>query len=93
MVVREVEQRPCVLRSLRSEAHLCIVAPALGHCGGRAGTMCLLEPFPRARSQLVAVLGLQPSSLYSEIPTMSGFCPASRGTSMAAGLRREGDIQ
>lgn len=32
-------------------------------------------------------------SLYSEVQTLSWFCRASWGTSMAAGLGREGDIQ
>lgn len=60
--------------------------------------MCLSKSFPLARSLSVAILiinsiGWKQLSLYSEVQTMSWFCRAFWGMSMAAGLGKEGDIQ
>lgn len=78
--------------------HVCSLPPALPCYHGRAGTMCLSKSFPLARSLSVAILiinsiGWKQLSLYSEVQTMSWFCRAFWGMSMAAGLGREGDIQ
>lgn len=56
--------------------------------------MCLSKSFPLAHSQSVTILilnstGWEQFSLYSEVQTMSWFCRAFWGTSMAAGLGRE----
>lgn len=57
-----------------------------------------LKSFPLARSWPVAILinnstGWKCVSLYREVQTLSWFCRAFWGVSMAAGLGREGDIQ
>lgn len=56
------------------------------------------KSFPLARGQSVAILinnstGWEWLSLYSEVQTLSWFCRAFWGVSVAAGLGREGDIQ